>query len=143
MASEAKRRRFFEGRARVFLGDGLPWNWTIWRERFRDFTPVLDFIHPLSHLFLVANVVHPTSPDNAWSQYGAWMRGGWRGEVGQVIDGLASWQIQLRKIQAGGDVQQRYRFKLAFIRQLYSRGYARDDIIKLFRFMDYILVLAI
>ncbi|MFO7904576.1 MAG: hypothetical protein R6U98_18075, partial [Pirellulaceae bacterium] len=29
--------------------------------------------------------------------------------------------IQLRKIQAGGDVQQRYRFKLAFIRELYSR----------------------
>ena len=47
--------------------------------------------------------------------------------------------IQLRKIQAGRDVQQRYRFKLAFIRELYSRGYARDDILKLFRFMDYIL----
>ena len=47
--------------------------------------------------------------------------------------------IQLRKIQAGRDVQQRYRFKLAFIRALYSRGYERDDILKLFRFMDYIL----
>ena len=47
--------------------------------------------------------------------------------------------IQLRKIQAGRDVQQRYRFKLAFIRELYSRGYERDDILKLFRFMDYIL----
>ena len=47
--------------------------------------------------------------------------------------------IQLRKIQAGRDVQQRYRFKLAFIRELYSRGYARDDILKLFRFLDYLL----
>ena len=47
--------------------------------------------------------------------------------------------IQLRKIQAGRDVQQRYRFKLAFIRELYSRGYEQDDILKLFRFMDYIL----
>jgi len=47
--------------------------------------------------------------------------------------------IQLRKIQAGRDVQQRYRFKLAFIRELYSRGSERDDILKLFRFMDYIL----
>ena len=47
--------------------------------------------------------------------------------------------IQLRKIQAGRDVQQRYRFKLAFIRELYSRGYARDDTLKLFRFLDYLL----
>jgi hypothetical protein len=47
--------------------------------------------------------------------------------------------VQLRKIQAGKDVQQRYQFKLAFIRELYSRNYTRDDIIKLFRFMDYIL----
>ena len=47
--------------------------------------------------------------------------------------------IQLRKIQAGRDVQQRYRFKLAFIRELYSRGSEQDDILKLFRFMDYIL----
>ena len=47
--------------------------------------------------------------------------------------------IQLRKIQAGNDVQQRYRFKLAFIRELYCRGYERDDILRLFRFMDYIL----
>ena len=47
--------------------------------------------------------------------------------------------IQLRKIQAGSDIQQRYQFKLAYIRELYSRGYERDDILKLFRFMDYIL----
>ncbi|MCY2987286.1 MAG: hypothetical protein NTY19_05390 [Planctomycetota bacterium] len=52
MAREAKRRRFFEAAGKVFLGDGLPWNWTIWRERFRDFTPILDFIHRLSYLFL-------------------------------------------------------------------------------------------
>ncbi len=31
MAREAKRRRFFEAKARAFLGDGLPWNWSIWK----------------------------------------------------------------------------------------------------------------
>jgi hypothetical protein len=95
MAREAKRRRFFEGVARVFLGDGLPWNWTIWKEHFRDFTPVLDFIHPLSYLFLVAKAVHLASPDNAWSQYVAWLRGCWQGEVGQVIDELSAWQTKI------------------------------------------------
>ncbi|HVC98558.1 MAG TPA: hypothetical protein VND64_33135 [Pirellulales bacterium] len=95
MAREAKRRRFFEGVARVFLGDGLPWNWTIWKEHFRDFTPVLDFIHPLSYLFLAAKAVHLASPDNAWSQYVAWMRGCWQGKVGQVIDEMSAWQTKL------------------------------------------------
>lgn len=95
MAREAKRRRFFEGVARVFLGDGLPWNWTIWKDHFRDFTPVLDFIHPLSYLFLAAKAVHLASPDNAWSQYLAWMRGCWQGEAGQVLEELSAWQTKL------------------------------------------------
>jgi hypothetical protein len=47
MAREAKRRRFFESPRCAFLGDGLPWNWTIWREHFPDFEPILDFIHPI------------------------------------------------------------------------------------------------
>ena len=52
MEREAKRRRFFEANAKAFLGDGLPWNWSIWKKHFPDFTPILDFIHVLSYLFL-------------------------------------------------------------------------------------------
>jgi hypothetical protein len=95
MAREAKRRRFFEALTRVFLGDGLPWNWTIWKDHFADFTPVLDFIHPLSYLFLAAKAVHPHSDDDAWSQYVAWMRGCWRGDVGQILHELSAWQTKL------------------------------------------------
>jgi hypothetical protein len=94
MAREAKRRRFFEASARAFLGDGLPWNWTLWKDHFRDFTPILDFIHPLSYLFLAAKAVHALAND-AWSQYLAWMRGCWQGEVGQVIEELQAWQEKL------------------------------------------------
>jgi len=95
MAREAKQRRFFEALAKAFLGDGLPWNWTIWKEHFPDFTPILDFIHPLSYLFLVAKTVHASSDDDAWSQYLTWMRGCWQGEVGQVIQELQAWQSKL------------------------------------------------
>lgn len=95
MAREAKRRRFFEAAGKVFLGDGLPWNWTIWREHFRDFTPILDFIHPLSYLFLTAKAVHSSSPDDGWQQYLVWMRGCWQGESGQVLDELRVWQGKL------------------------------------------------
>jgi len=95
MAREAQRRRFFEAPAKTFLGDGLAWNWTIWKAHFRDYTPILDFIHPLSYLFLAAKAVHPAQAENAWSQYTAWMRGCWQGDVDQVLEELRQWQIQL------------------------------------------------
>jgi hypothetical protein len=91
MAREAKRRRFMEAQAKAFLGDGLPWNWSIAKRHFADFTAILDFIHPLSYLFLAAKVVHDL-PDDAWSQYLVWMRGAWQGEVAQVLDELREWQ---------------------------------------------------
>lgn len=94
MAREAKRRRFFEAPAKAFLGDGLPWNWSIWKKHFAEFTPILDFIHVLSYLFVAAKAVHGAGQD-AWDQYLVWMRGCWRGEVAQVLEELRHWQTQL------------------------------------------------
>lgn len=93
VAREAKRRRFAEARARAFLGDGLPWNWSIWKQPFSTFTPILDFIHVLSYLFLVAKAVHEKA-DDAWDQYLVWMRGAWQGEVAQVLEELRAWQTK-------------------------------------------------
>jgi hypothetical protein len=94
MAREAKCRRFGEAAARAFLGDGLPWNWSIWKKHFRTYTPILDFIHPLSYLFAAAKAVHSQSHD-AWDQYLAWMRGCWKGEVDQVLEELRRWRSKL------------------------------------------------
>ena len=97
MHREAKRRLFFQARAKAFLGDGLSWNWSIWKEQFSDFTPILDFIHALSYVFIAAKTVFPDSPANAWSQYLVWMRGCWQGEVDQVLGELRIWQDKLGK----------------------------------------------
>jgi hypothetical protein len=94
MAREAKRRRFFDAAAKAFLGDGLAWNWSIWRKHFSNFTPILDFIHVLSYLFVAAKAVHPRAQD-AWDQYLAWMCGCWRGEVAQVLEELRHRQTAL------------------------------------------------
>lgn len=94
MAREAKRRRFFDAQAKAFLGDGLPWNWSIWKKHFAGFTPILDFIHVLSYLFVAAKAVHVGAHD-AWDQYLTWMRGCWSGEVGQVLEELRHWQTKL------------------------------------------------
>jgi hypothetical protein len=94
MVREAKRRRFFEADGKAFLGDGLPWNWSIWKHHFSDFTPILDFVHVLSYLFVAAKAVHANA-DDAWSQYLVWMRGCWQGEVAQVLEELGHWQAKL------------------------------------------------
>ena len=95
MQREAKRRQFPAAAAKAFLGDGLSWNWSIWKERFSEFTPILDFIHALSYVFIAAKSVFTESQANAWSQYLAWMRGCWQGDIGQVLDELHVWQTKL------------------------------------------------
>lgn len=94
MEREAKRRRFGEAKIKVFLGDGLPWNWSIQQSHFKDFTPILDFIHVLSYLFVAAKAVHQAAED-AWDQYLVWMRGAWRGEIAQVLEELREWRTKL------------------------------------------------
>jgi hypothetical protein len=94
MSREAKCRRFPEAAAKAFLGDGLPWNWSIWKQHFSDFTPILDFVHVLTYLFLAAKAVYGQAQD-AWDQYLVWMRGCWQGEVDQVLEELAEWQARL------------------------------------------------
>jgi hypothetical protein len=94
MEREAKRRRFGEAKIKVFLGDGLSWNWSIQNLHFKDFTPILDFIHALSYLFVAAKAVHQAA-ENAWDQYLVWMRGAWQGEIAQVLEELRQWQTKL------------------------------------------------
>ena len=93
MAREAKRRRFGDAKIKAFLGDGLPWNWSIQKAHFSDFTPILDFIHVLSYLFIAAKAVHVKAED-AWDQYLVWMRGAWQGEIEQVLDELRQWRMK-------------------------------------------------
>jgi len=40
-----------------------------------------------------------------------------------------------------GDVKERLRWKVELVRQLYARGYARDEVLELFRFIDWVMAL--
>jgi len=100
MKREARRRGFYKAAAKAFLGDGLPWNWSIWKACFPEFTPILDFIHVLSYLFHAAKAVHD-SPDDAWSQYLVWLRGCWQGDCEQVLQELRAWKAKLGEAPEG------------------------------------------
>jgi hypothetical protein len=49
--------------------------------------------------------------------------------------------VQLGKLRAGSDMGRRLAVKLALARALYVRGYDRERLLKLFRFLDYVLTL--
>lgn len=87
MAREGQRRRFHEAPRRVFIGDGLPWNWSIWREHFSGFTPILDFIHAVQYLYAAAAA---WERDDAarWARYLELAEAVWQGRVDEVIEGL-------------------------------------------------------
>lgn len=59
----------FSGSSRqAFLGDGAANNWTLWRNHFSSFTPILDLIRALSYVFASATAGRPFA--EGWSCYG-------------------------------------------------------------------------
>ena len=90
VAAEAKRRRFFEAERRAFLGDGLAWNWTLQKRHFRDFEPIVDFVHPMTYIFEASRVV--ASDGDEWALCERWLEASWRGKVASVLEELRRWQ---------------------------------------------------
>jgi len=88
MAAEADARGFFAADRRAFLGDGLPYNWSIQRKHFPTFTPIVDFVHPVERLYAAARAV-TDDYDTAWTQYVLWVEKVWQGAVSDVILELA------------------------------------------------------
>lgn len=84
---------FFGGKRRAFIGDGSDNNWTIWRNHFSSFVPILDFIHALSYVFAAATAGRKFA--EGWSIYEQWIRWVWSGEVAQVIAALAQRQLEV------------------------------------------------
>ena len=87
MQREARRRRFYDSPLRVFIGDGLNWNWSIWKKYFPTFTPILDFIHAIQYVYCAA-MASAASEAEGWTLYVQFVTWCWQGQVGKVIDAL-------------------------------------------------------
>jgi hypothetical protein len=93
LATMAWQLGFFGASRKAFLGDGSENNWTIWRNHFSSFVPILDFIHALSYVFAAAMAGRKFA--DGWPIYEQWIRWVWQGEVAQVIAALAQRQLEL------------------------------------------------
>lgn len=94
MAGEADRRGFFTAQRRAFLGDGLPYNWSIHRDHFPTFTPILDFVHAIEHIYDLSKTLQ-SDAEEAWNQYVDWIELVWQGQVEELIGILTSRKIAI------------------------------------------------
>jgi hypothetical protein len=86
VATRAWEWGFYGASRKAFIGDGASNNWTMWRNHFSSFTPVLDFIHALSYVFASATAGRPFG--EGWTCYVRWIEWVWKGEVEQVVSEL-------------------------------------------------------
>ena len=94
MSREAKRRRFNEASRKAFVADGLSCNWSIQETHFSDYTPILDFVHAVTYLFIASSVCYGHD-ETAWCTYCQWMRSTWCGKIEAVIQELREHQDRI------------------------------------------------
>jgi hypothetical protein len=94
MAVEADARGFYHAAKKAFVSDGLPYNWSIQKRHFHDFTPILDFVHAVEHLYEAARSIHGEA-ERRWTDYLRWARACWGGNILQVIGELREHQQRL------------------------------------------------
>jgi hypothetical protein len=102
MKREAQRRRFHDAVRRVFIGDGLAWNWSIWQAHFPSFTPILDFIHAVHYAYAAAEAWEADGPAR-WTRYLEITEAIWQGRVDDVIANIRS-ELLLRGVSEDDDV---------------------------------------
>jgi hypothetical protein len=93
VATRAWEWGFYGASRKAFIGDGASNNWTMWRNHFSSFTPILDFIHALSYVFASATSGRPFG--EGWSCYVKWIEWVWQGEVEKVVSELVLRQEEL------------------------------------------------
>ena len=106
VATKAWELGFYQAPRQAFVGDGGENVWTVWRNHFSSFTPILDIIHAISYLFAGAMAGRPFT--EGWVCYERWMTWVWKGEVEKVIAEMAARQAELGAVQEGdGDTHPR------------------------------------
>jgi hypothetical protein len=87
VAAEAYRRGFAEATRGAVLGDGSAWIWAQQEKWFPTLTPITDFVHALSYLYVTATACS-SSVAARWQLHVGWMTDCWQGRVGEVLQDL-------------------------------------------------------
>jgi len=94
MAAEADSRGFYCAQKQSYVADGLAYNWTIQERHFPTFTPILDFVHAVEHLYAAARAVSDDE-GSTWELYVRWTEACWQGGIADVLAELHVHQERL------------------------------------------------
>ncbi len=86
LVSAAYERGFHAAQRKAFLGDGSATNWSVWREHFSHYTPILDFVHALMYVYAAAMAGRPV--EEGWWCYREWAQWLWSGDVERLLAAL-------------------------------------------------------
>lgn len=86
VATEAMRRGFFGAKKKAALGDGSVWIWGIVATHLVGFTPILDFVHLLVHLFSASQAAYKGAAGKAWNLYTKLVKLAWGGHVVNLLE---------------------------------------------------------
>jgi hypothetical protein len=87
-------RGFHAARRKAFVADGAANNWTIHRQHFSHYTPILDFTHAICYVYAAAMAGRVDR--EAWDNYVRWAQWLWEGNVDKTIQ-----EVQARSDQLG------------------------------------------
>lgn len=83
LVAVAHARGFHAASRKVFVADGGATNWSIHRQHFSHYTPVLDFTHAICYVYAAA--MAGRSADAGWRDYREWAQWLWSGAIDQLI----------------------------------------------------------
>jgi hypothetical protein len=92
-AAAAHARGFHAARRKAFLGDGSASNWSVHREHFSHYTPILDFTHAVCYVYQAAMAARP--PADGWQTYRCWAQWLWSGETTELIQAVVNRAAEL------------------------------------------------
>jgi hypothetical protein len=93
LVAEAHARGFQAARRKAFVADGGASNWSIHRQHFSHYTPVLDFTHAVCYVYAAA--LAGRAGQAAWRDYVRWAQWLWEGAVDPLIAAVAARAEQL------------------------------------------------
>ena len=83
LISAAYARGFSAAPRKAFVADGSATNWSVHREHFSHYTPILDFTHAICYVWAAA--MAGRSDESGWSEYLQWAQWLWSGATDRLI----------------------------------------------------------
>lgn len=79
----AHARGFNAAKRKAFVADGLATNWSVHRQHFSHYTPILDFTHAICYVYAAA--LAGRSRPIGWQMYCQWAQWLWEGAIDRLI----------------------------------------------------------